>query len=265
MESPESGQPESGQPDGVAGVSPGPSLSIVIPAFNEAADLGPTVDRVIRALAVSVADAEIIIVDDGSSDATGAVADELAAKHPHIRALHHPRNMGLGYGYARGVAVATKERFVYIPGDDTWPYHSLVALFRTMKCADIITAYSTNPEIRPAGRRSVSRLYTLILNMFFGLRMHYYNGLTIYPLAYLRAHPVKTYGFGFQAETLLRALNAGYSVVEVALPIDERAAGGSKAVTLSNILSVLATLGRLCWDLRIRPLLPVQDRGSRER
>jgi glycosyltransferase involved in cell wall biosynthesis len=229
-------------------------LTVVIPAFNEAENIGPTVDRVVQALTTTIADGEIIIVNDGSADDTGRCADALAARLPNVKALHNARNMGLGYSYTRGVAAASKHWFVYIPGDNTWPYRSFITLFQSVGRADIITSYSTNPEIRPAGRRMVSALYTLTINVLFGHRMRYYNGLTIYPLVYLRVHPIRTYGFGFQAETLLRALSDGYSVVEVALPIDERPAGGSKAVTARNILSVLATLGRLCWDLRIRPL-----------
>jgi NAD(P)-dependent dehydrogenase (short-subunit alcohol dehydrogenase family) len=228
------------------------SVSVMVPALNEAENLKPTVVRLIDALTVTVDDYEIIIIDDGSSDATGAIADSLAADHPAVRVLHNSRNTGLGCCYVQGYREAGKTFFVYIPGDNTWPYRSLVELFGNLGRADIITSYAINPEVRPIGRRLISRLFTSLLNLLFGRDLQYFNGLTVYPIEFLRRNPATTFGFGFQAEVLLKALNAGLSYIEVALPIDERTAGQSKAVTLRNVLGVLSTVVRLFVDLRIR-------------
>ncbi|MBV9325870.1 MAG: SDR family oxidoreductase [Chloroflexi bacterium] len=227
------------------------SLSVLVPAFNEVGNLQPTIDRLIRALNISVEDFEIIVVDDGSSDGTAAVADRLPLRHPQVRVIHNATNRGLGYCYQQGIRAAQKDSFVYIPGDNTWPFRSFLELFGNLGKADIVTSYSTNPEVRPFGRRIVSRSFTRVLNFIFGRQLRYYNGLTIYPLAYLRSQIIRTTGFGFQAETLLRAVESGLSVVEVALPIDERTAGGSKAVSVKNVASVLRTVARMCWELRV--------------
>jgi NAD(P)-dependent dehydrogenase (short-subunit alcohol dehydrogenase family) len=227
------------------------SISVFIPALNEEKNLEPTIARLIEALTVTVEDYEIIIIDDGSSDGTGAVADRLAAGNSAIRALHNARNMGLGYCFAQGYRESRKNFFVYIPGDNTWPYRSFVELFGNLGRADIITSYAINPDVRPLGRRVVSRLYTKVLNLLFARHLQYFNGLTIYPVEFLRRNPATTFGFGFQAEVLLRALNLGLSYTEVGLPIDARTAGGSKAVTLTNILSVLWTIVRVFVDLRV--------------
>jgi NAD(P)-dependent dehydrogenase (short-subunit alcohol dehydrogenase family) len=226
-------------------------LTVLVPALNEEDNLRPTVERLMRALNVTIEEYEIIIVNDGSSDRTGAIADELAALNLGIRVVHNQRPSGLGHAYVQGIELASKAFFVYIPGDNTWPYRSFVELFGNLGKADVVTSYSTNPGVRPAGRRIVSRAYTVTLNALFGHRLHYFNGLTIYPTDFLRTRPVSTYGFGFQAEVLLKALDRGLSHIEVALPIDERTAGRSKAVNLRNIVSVAATIMRLLWDLRV--------------
>jgi NAD(P)-dependent dehydrogenase (short-subunit alcohol dehydrogenase family) len=227
------------------------TLTVLVPALNEENNLRGTVDRLLKALSITVEDFEILIVNDGSTDGTGAVADELAAGNPKIRALHNTERMGLGGAYQRGVAEASEAYFVYIPGDNTWPYRSFLELFGNLGKADVVTSYTTNPNVRPWGRRIVSRLYTKTLNFLHRQQMNYYNGLTIYPLSFLRSVDISTKGFGFQAEILLKALYRGLSVVEVALPIDERTAGSSKAVNLKNITSVALTILRLFWRLRL--------------
>ncbi len=227
------------------------SLSVLIPVLNEINNLEPTVNRLLEALTVTVDDYEIIIVDDGSTDGTGALADRLAAANPAVRVFHHERNMGLGYCYAEGCRQAAKDSFVYIPGDNSWPYRSFVELFGNMGRADIVTSFAINPEVRARSRRLVSRLYTKILNLLFNRHLKYFNGLTIYPVSFLRLEPATTFGFGFQAEVLLKALTLGLSYIEVGLPIDERMAGKSKAVNPHNIVSVLLTLLRVFYELNI--------------
>lgn len=231
------------------------TLSVLIPAFNECANLGPTAERVLQALSITVEDFEVIIVNDGSDDGTGEVADTVAAHNPQVLVIHNPRNRGLGYAYQRGVGQSRMNFLVYIPGDNTWPYRSLVELFGNLDQADVVTSFTTNPHVRPIVRRLVSAAYTWTLNILFGHRMNYYNGLTIYPTAFLKDRTLATSGFGFQAELLLAALDIGMSTVECALPIDARTAGGSKAVSIKNVLSVLATILHLVWSMRLMPLL----------
>jgi NAD(P)-dependent dehydrogenase (short-subunit alcohol dehydrogenase family) len=228
------------------------SLSVFVAAYNEVDNLAPTVETVTRVLSVSVEDYEIIIVDDGSTDGTYEIADTLAARYPEVRVIHNARNMGLGYGWMRAIEAATKGSFIFIPGDNTWPYRSLNELFGNLGKADVITSYTTNPEIRSADRRALSSIYTAGLNLLFGLNMRYFHGITIYPTEFLRAHPITTYGFASMAEALLRAIHEGLSFIEVACPIEERATGRSKAVTARNLVSIGNTIGRLFVDLRLR-------------
>ena len=226
-------------------------ISVLVPALNEEGNIAPTVGAIDQALSETCGDWEIIVVNDGSSDATGAVAERLQSENPRVRVLHNPRCMGIGHAYDRGCEVARMDYFVYIPGDNTWPYESCRRLFDQAGSADIVVSYALNPEIRDRSRRLVSRAYTLALNLLFGRNLRYYNGLNIFPTAFVRTRPVKTFGFGFQAEVLLKALAAGLTHVEVGLQIDERAAGSSKAVSLRNILSVTLTVLRLFWEIRL--------------
>jgi len=228
------------------------SLSVMVPALNEEANLEATVLELLKALGATVRDYEILIIDDGSTDRTPAIAKALAETSTRIRVFHHPQTVGLGECYRLGIQEATKKYYVFVPGDNGWPYGSLLELFDNLGNAEIVTAYASNPEVRPLARRLISRLYTLVLNVLFGNCMKYYNGLTMYPISFLRRSPFYTNGFGYQAELLLRALQEGLSIVEIPLPIRERISGVSKAVRLRNIASVLWNVIRLYWQLSVR-------------
>lgn len=228
------------------------SVSVFVAAYNEAENLAPTVDTLVRALDGIVDEYQIVVVNDGSTDATGQVADALAAANPRILTLHNPGNRGLGYGWRRAVEVATQASFVFVPGDNTWPYPSLRDLFGAMGAADVITSYPTNSEIRVPARRVLSSAYTAGLNLLFGLNLHYYHGLTIYPTEYLRSNVITTTGFASMAEALLRAIHHGYTYVTVPCAIEERATGRSNAVNLHNLRSVVGTISRLFVELRLR-------------
>ena len=155
-------------------------------------------------------------------------------------------------GWMRAIKAASKATFVFIPGDNTWPYPSLRDLFGAMGQADIVTSYPTNSEIRAPARRVLSWLYTAMLNLLFGLRLRYYHGLTIYPIELQRSGIVTTHGFASMSEALLQAIHRGYSYVAVPCAIEERATGHSNAVSARNLCSVIDTIFRLFVELRLR-------------
>jgi NAD(P)-dependent dehydrogenase (short-subunit alcohol dehydrogenase family) len=220
------------------------SLSVLIPAFNEGESLRIVTTKVLKALQGTVTDSEIILVNVGSTDETGRIADELAAEFPHVRVIHFPAKKGIGVVFARGIELSTKECFVYVPADNIWPLRSLVALFGNIGKADIITSFTTNPGVRPLSRRLLSQIYTNILNLTFGRHLHYYNGLTIYPHLFLKSQRIKSSGFGFQAELLLGALEAGLSYVELPLSIDESHSKKSRSLISTNLFNFAATFFR---------------------
>jgi dolichol-phosphate mannosyltransferase len=232
------------------------TVSVLVHALNDEAGLEATTERLTAALKITMEDYEIIVVNDGSTDRTGAIAERLGETNEGIRVIHHERPLGLGYSYREGLYRAQHRSYIYVPADNTWPYRSFLELFGNLGKADVVTSYSTNPDIMPFGRRLVSSLYTAALNRLFGRRMRYYNGLTIYPVAFLQSCPTRTHGFGFQAETLLRALDQGLSILELPLPIDEQTAGKSKAVNLRNMVNAGTTVSRLYWELRLSKRWP---------
>src|SRR5438105_1181088 len=94
------------------------TVSVIIPALNEEDNIAAAVKTVQEAIGDRFADYELLIFDDGSTDSTGQIADELAAQNSRIRVVHNQRNMGLGCNYTRGAELARMEYVAWFPGDN---------------------------------------------------------------------------------------------------------------------------------------------------
>src|SRR5215216_1083930 len=211
------------------------ALAVLIVAHNDAQTLVPTLDRVYRALTITIEDFSIVIFDDASTDHTLEVADAAARQYPFVEVCRNQQQMGPGFCTLQGSREAQSEFIVYVPADNTWPLRSFIELFGHLGKADVVTSYSNNLlAAMPPAKRMLSRAYTRILNFLFRKGMHYYNGLTIYPRAYFSQNPVRSHGFGFQAEALIKAIAAGYSFLEIALPVDVQNLPRARSVTLAN-------------------------------
>src|SRR6476659_10910674 len=112
-------------------------LSVIVPAFNEGRTLAYVVDTIRIEARFAGLDAEIIVVDDGSTDLTAQQADLLAAEDPQTRAVHHPTNLGLRAAYESGLALARHEYVTWVPGDGEMAQASIGAIFQAVGTADL--------------------------------------------------------------------------------------------------------------------------------
>lgn len=93
------------------------SLSLVLPAHNEAENIEIVVERALEVLPKYTGDFEIIVVNDGSRDTTGAIIDRLAANDSRVRALHHPRNRGYGAALTTGFEASVSDFVMFMDSD----------------------------------------------------------------------------------------------------------------------------------------------------
>lgn len=242
------------------------TISVVVPAYNEARNLDDAV-RVVIAASERFENFEILIVNDGSADDTGAVAERIAASDPRVRVIHHPRNLGFAAAYETGLAHARLEYVTFVAGDNEIAPASLVDIFAAVGSADMVVPYHATPWKRAWYRRMFTWVSVSEINVLFGWHLRYYQGPTVYLTPLAKALPRKTRGFFFITEMLVHALAARYTWVEVGLEHQERAFGRSKAVAWSNIVSAEKTILRLWWDIRIRGqnALPEFGLTSKER
>lgn len=221
------------------------SMSFVVPAFNEERNIAATVETILGAIGKEWPDYEIVMVNDGSGDGTGAVMAALAAANPRIRVVHNRVNLNLGGAYKRGLEAATKDFVMMVPGDNGFDIDSLRAVLRGVGTADILIPYVTNTAIRSPFRSLASRSFTRFINALFGLKVRYYNGPVVHRTELLRTISIRTNGFAYQAEALVKMLAKGCSYAECPVRIQDRAVGRSSAMKLKNQVAILMTILRL--------------------
>lgn len=229
-----------------------PSISVIIPALNEEGNIAATVNEVLKAIDQRFQDYELLVFNDGSSDKTGEIADELTAKNGHLKVIHNSETMGLGYNYRKGVEIAKNDFVVMIPGDNEISGSSIEEMFKLVGTADIIIPYTVNTWVRPISRRIISRIFVMLMNLLFGLRLRYYNGPCIHKREIIQPMNINTSGFAYMAAILVRLLKSGHSFREVGMYLKEREYGSSKAFALKNIASVIKTVISLFWEVMVK-------------
>jgi len=233
-------------------------VSFVFPALNEEGNIEAAVASVRQALEKTpLADYELILVNDGSTDRTGTIMDQLAAKYTNIRVVHNPRNLGYGGAFKRGAAEARLDYVIRICGDNSVPLQAIGLILGQLGQADLVIPYIANPELRSWGRRIASRGFTLIINLLFGQHVRYYNHAVAFPRDLLNSIRISTDGFAYQAEALVKLLKAGCTYVEVGVVDLPRVHGKSTALRPKNLWRVLTAVVGLMREIHRPGAIPV--------
>ena len=226
--------------------APSRSLSIIIPAYNEAENILATLENVTTALEPLDLPHEILVIDDGSKDRTAEIVKAAEARWPAVRLLKNDKNMGFGWSYRRGVDTAALAHIVMVHGDNAWGWSTLRDLFSRTGEADIIVGYTRDMmQSRTVVRTVVSKTFTFLVNAITWRGLRYYNGLQIHQAPVLKSLRIESHGYGFQAEVLVKALRLTKTFIEVPMDLIEREKGESKAFRLKNFVDVYKTLARI--------------------
>ncbi|MGZ4496559.1 MAG: polyprenol monophosphomannose synthase [Nocardioides sp.] len=229
---------------------------MVVPTYNEATNLAWIVERVRRAQPA----VDVLVVDDGSPDGTGAIADELAAADPQVRVLHRTAKGGLGAAYLHGFAVALDAGYDVIGEMDADGSHQpeqLGLLLDALRDADLVIGSRWVPGGSvvnwPRRREALSRGGNLYVRLLLGIDVRDATaGYRLFRRATLEKidlATVQSTGYVFQTDMAVRALRAGLTVREVPIEFVERVRGDSKmsgAVATESLRRITA------WGVRER-------------
>jgi glycosyltransferase involved in cell wall biosynthesis len=230
-----------------------PSISAFFPAYNDAGTIASMVvvtDRTLRALAD---DYEIIVVNDGSPDHTGAILEDLAARYPHLRVITHPKNRGYGGALRSGFAHATKDLVVYTDGDAQYdPREFALLLERLTPDADVVNGYKIARH-DPPYRLLIGRLYHHTVRRMFGLPLRDVDCdfRLLRRTVFDRVRLDSDSGV-ICVELMTKIHQAGYRVVEVPVHHYHRAYGRSQFFNFRRVARVGRDLLDLWWRLQWR-------------
>ena len=229
-----------------------PALTVVLPAYNEEAALPVTVRTYLETLgADGLGDCEVVLVDDGSRDRTGAVADELARGDRRVRVIHHARNQGLSSAFLDGCRAA-RGRVITWNGADM-PFHPRDVkrmLDEIARGADMVVVERRDRKAYSLRRKIVSWSNVLVLRVLFGSRFHDHNFVQFFRREVFGSmRIVSTGASSVTAEMIFRAVRMGFRVVPVAAEYHQRALGES-TITTSKILHTVAETLRLWRRMR---------------
>lgn len=234
---------------------PSKKLTIVIPAFNEEKRISVTMQEVHHIARKTLDDFEMIVIDDGSSDATHTIA--MTAAHnlgPEVRVISQKVNQGVGAAFHLGLTQAKFPQLCLIPGDNAFNISGIELLFTHCGSTPLIISYRQNMETRTPLRHLLSRLATLSLRVITGFKVRDAHSLYLFPVEATRRLNIQSAGYGYHIEILSRLLNRLqlFSEVPVILnPKPDASSGVMKprtlfilGVTLSKLLG-LRLIGKL--------------------
>ena len=212
---------------------------LVLPTYNEAENIGPLVRAALAALQTAGVTHRVLIVDDGSPDGTGRIADGLAAELEPVEVLHRERKQGLGRAYLAGFARALEggaELVMEMDSDFSHDPADIPRLIAAADAADLVlgSRYVVGGGISNWGlvRRLVSRGGSAYARWLLGVPVRDLTGgfkcFNRRVLETIDLDGVHADGYGFQIELTYRAIKAGFTVTEVPIVFREREVGSSK-------------------------------------
>lgn len=228
-----------------------PTLSVVMPCLNEQNNVSSAIRRTIAAFDRHGIEGEIVVINDGSTDGTAGVVHTLAGRYPNVRLIEHTRPMGIGASFWDGVRNARNDFVTMFPGDDENDPDDALLCYYLTRDVDIIVPFIHNVEVRSSWRRLISSLYRFVINISFGTNLNYTNGTVVYNRTILEGVTLKSSGFFYQAELLIKLIRAGYLYAETPHFLLRRDSGKTKALTLKSFLKVARGYLGLIWEVHV--------------
>lgn len=226
------------------------SISIAIPAYNEEENIAFVVNNTLKNLPTYFDDYEVIVVDDGSNDNTGKIADKIALGNPRVKVIHQ-KNAGFSQAMLVGIKAASKEFVAYMPADGQFLVEDMRHCFEVLKDSDLILGYRGGRTDYATKRIFFSYGYLLLLLMLFDIRYMDVGWVNIWRTSKVQKLKLSALGGIFiLTEIVVRFKNKNYNIVEAPSYYRPRRSGEVKNAKLKVVLNTFINALKLWIDLR---------------
>jgi glycosyltransferase involved in cell wall biosynthesis len=228
------------------------SLSVILPVYNEAALVDRALRRSVSSLRQMVGSFEILLINDCSTDDTGAVADAVAREFPEVRVIHNPRNLRQGGSLRMAFPLARHDLVTHNAIDYPFDFDDLPKVLGQFPDADVVVVTRRSyPGVTPM-RRFVSWSNRALIRTLFGLRISDYNFVQVFKRQFLMNDESFSAGTAFiTVERILRAHHAGARVVAVEAEYHRRPSGVSTSGNWRTVRDSLRDVVRLWLELHL--------------
>lgn len=220
-------------------------MSLFFPVYRDEATVARVAEKALALLSEIAGDYEVIIVDDGSPDKAGEVAEELARRHRQVRVIHHPQNLGYGAALRTGFAAAQYDWICFTDGDDEYEVSDLRKLFRLKDYYDLVITFRYAK--RYSGLRIfISFIYNKVLRVLFQTRFRDIScGLRMIRRSVVQELELASTSPFIGAEIAIKTFLKGFRVGEVGVQTFPRALGKGSSTSIPNILATIRDMRRL--------------------
>lgn len=227
-----------------------PSISIFFPAFNEESNIRKTAAAADLFASKAFNDYEIIIIDDGSSDATPQIIDELAKGNRNIKAVHHLRNKGYGAAIRSGFANSSRELIFFTDGDGQFDISEIGKMLPLLKEADMVVGYRIKRQ-DPIHRLIFARSWGTLIGILFNLWVRDIDcAFKLIKRPVIESLQLRSDGAFISAELLIKAFKKGFKIKEVGVHHYPRKAGTQTGANIKVIIKAFRELFSLWRELR---------------
>jgi len=218
------------------------SLSVVLPAHNEEEAIATTVHEAIETLSTWMLDFEIIVVDDGSQDDTGAILDAISATHPCVKVIHHHVNQGYGAALVSGFEAASRDLTFFMDSDGQFDIHDLARFLLLIEEYDAVLGYRIDRQ--DTWMRKVNAWgWKQLVGLVFGIQVRDVDcAFKLYPSSFFRENKLETRGAMINTEILYKFIRAGNSYTQLGVRHLPRHGGSATGAKLSVILRAFREL-----------------------
>lgn len=236
-------------------------LSLVLPAYNEEPNIEIVVNEALDQIKDVFEQFEIIVVDDGSKDKTGEIADRLAAEHPdHVRVIHHNPNRGYGAALTTGFKAAKGDYTMFMDSDRQFKPEDLKLFEPYIGKADIIAGYRKKRN-DPFYRFLIGYTFNFIVTVLFSIHLRDIDcGFKVFKSEMLRDMELTSPGALINTEIHAKAQRQGRSIIEVGVNHYPRLIGEQSGASIKVITRAMKET-ILLW-LRMRNYVPPQELGQ---
>lgn len=231
-----------------------PGLSVFFPALNDSGTIASMVIRAVQAASALTPDYEVIVVNDGSTDATAAIADDLAQRYPNVRVVHHAANRGYGGALQTGFASATRDVIFYTDGDAQYDASEIACLVAAVQPdTDVVQGFKIGRG-DPWYRKVIGRVYHHTVKLLFALHVRDTDcDFRLIRRDLVDRVPLTSTSGTICVEMMRGYERAGARFVEVGVSHHARPHGKSQFFRLPAIARSARQLLQLWWRLVLRP------------